>query len=119
MSGLTPIPPRIRKEIAADPFMVICIYESENAPNHDCGGRVQWEHAYLYGGKRINEAWSIVPCCANHNSGRAMVKGYNRYRAIIRADIKDLMTRYPKNNWQQELKYLKGKYEKQILGGDN
>lgn len=107
---LTPIPLKIRAEIAKDPFMTFCIYESRDAPNHECYGRVEWEHAYLYAGKRINEPWAIVPCCTSHNRGSGIVKEYNRYRAIIRADISDLAKRYPKFNWQQEYNYLTKKY---------
>lgn len=110
MPGLTPIPPKVRAAIADDPFMALCVYERQDAPNHDCSGRIEWEHAILYNGKRLNEPWAIIPCCTNHNRGNAMVKEYNRYIALLRADIDDITRRYPKRNWRQELQYLKNKY---------
>ncbi len=116
MAGLTPIPPKVRAQIAKDTFMAFCIYESPQAPNNDCDGRIEWEHAYLYAGKRINEPWAIVPCCTSHNRGRGIVKEYNRYRALLRAKelmpdgLNDLMRRYPKFNWIQEFNYLHLKY---------
>lgn len=111
MANTAPIPPKVRAEIEADPFMAFCIYEDDNAPNHYCSGRVEWEHACLYNGKRINEPWAIVPCCTSHNRGNGLVKDYNRYRALIRADLDDITRRYPKHDWKQQLKYLKSKYE--------
>jgi len=59
-----------------------CIYS-------DCPGKPEWEHAFTYQ-KQINEAWAIVPACAYHHRGKGLDKDYNRYRAIIRADIIDL-----------------------------
>ena len=110
MAGLTPIPPKVKAEIASDPFMAICVYESQDAPNHDCSGRIEWEHAILYAGKRLNEPWAIIPCCTSHNRGQGIVKEYNRYRALLRADLDDISKRYPRHDWKQEFKYLQGKY---------
>lgn len=110
MANTQPVPRKVREQIASDPFMAICIYESPDAPNNDCSGRIEWEHACLYAGKRINEPWAIVPCCTSHNRGQGIVKEYNRYRALLRANLSDLARRYPKHNWQQEFNYLKGKY---------
>ena len=105
------IPPDTRAEIALDPFMRTCIYVSDNAPNKDCYGRVEWEHAWIYAGKQIQEVWAIVPCCTSHNRGKGIVKSYNQYRSIIRADLDDLKKRYPKRNWDQDYLYLTGMYE--------
>lgn len=109
---MRPIPKDLREQIASDPFMRYCVYERNDAPNWYCRGRITWEHAWQYSGKQINEPWAIIPCCEAHNSGEAMVKDYNRYVALLRADIKDLQARYPKKNWAQELKYLSDKYAK-------
>lgn len=109
---MRPIPKKLREQIAQDPFMKTCIYQSRNAPNHNCRGRITWEHAYTYKNRQINEPALIVPCCENHNSGPEMVKDYNRYRAIIRADIEELTKKYPNRNWKQELIYLTNKFNK-------
>jgi len=110
---MRPIPTKLREEIAQDPFMMFCIYERSDAPNHNCNGRITWEHAWAYSGKQINEAWAIVPCCCAHNSGVAMVKDFNRYVALSRANIIDLQKRYPRKNWAQEYKFLSKKYGRQ------
>lgn len=109
---MRPIPPKLRELIAKDPFMKRCIYKSPDAPNRNCCEGIQWEHAAIYARKQINEAWAIVPCCGNHNSGKYMVKDYNLYRALLRADMDDICERYPKRDWRQEFKYLSEKYER-------
>ena len=102
---MRPIPLAMRNQMSADPFMAHCIYPG-------CGGKPEWEHAWIYAGRQINEPWAIVPCCTYHHRGDGLDKDYNRYRSLIRADIDDLCSRMPKKNWRQELKYLKSKYEK-------
>lgn len=117
---MRPIPIKMRMEIAADPFMGACIYDeniegNESAPNHDCDGRIEWEHAWNYAGKQINEPWAICACCTNHNRGNAMDKDYNRYRTLKRGiemvGLPVITAKYPKKNWQQEWNYLKNKFE--------
>ncbi len=107
---MRPIPPKLRKQLALDPFMSRCIYNHIGKGN-ECRGRVEWEHAFLYAGKQINEAWAIVPCCTYHHRGDGLDKDFNRYMAIVRADIKDLQNRMPRNDWSQVLKFLTTKYE--------
>lgn len=109
---MRPIPEKLREQIASDPFMQLCVYERSDAPNHKCRGRITWEHAIIFAGCQVNEAWAIIPCCEAHNSGEAMVKDYNRYIALLRADMKYLKAKYPKRDWEQELKHLKSKYGK-------
>ena len=108
---MRPIPPKLKEQIANDPFMRDCIYRSPDAPNHNCRGRITWEHSFIYKGRQISEAWAIVPCCENHNSGVKMVKASNQYRAIIRADIDDLCKRMPNKDWRQIKKYLCKKFQ--------
>lgn len=105
---MRPIPLKLREEIALDIFMSICIYEFIDK-GHECNGRIEWEHAYSYK-KQINEKWNITPVCTYHHRGNGLDKNYNKYRALIRADIDDLKKRMPRRNWAQELKYLKTKY---------
>lgn len=33
-----------------------------------CAGRITWEHALIFGGKQIDEAWAIVKLCAYHHA---------------------------------------------------
>lgn len=100
---MRPIPIKLREQIAADPFMKRCIYKY-------CQGKPEWEHAFLYAGKQINEVWAIIPVCEHHHRGPGLDKDYNRYRALERADLADLKKRMPKKNWSQIFSFLNLKY---------
>src|SRR3990172_48879 len=99
---MRPIPPKLRKQIADDPFMARCIHEG-------CGGKPEWEHALIYGGKQVNEAWAIVPACEFHHRGAGLDKEYNQFIALMRASYNDL-NKYPKSDWIALRQYLKTKY---------
>lgn len=62
MAMRSPIPPAIRAKLADDPFMTRCIFD-----NSTCDGRIEWQHALTYGGKRVNELYSILPLCSKHH----------------------------------------------------
>lgn len=59
----SPIPAEIRDVLSGDPFMKTCIVA------HECEGRVHFDHAFSYAGKRVNALWSILPLCRKHNMG--------------------------------------------------
>ncbi len=63
MAMRSPIPKEIRDVLSEDTFMRDCIVA------HECEGRIHFDHAFKYAGKRVNELWSILPLCAKHNMG--------------------------------------------------
>ena len=99
--------------MANDNSMLICIYN-----NKDCSRRVEWEHAWNYAGKQIQEEWAIIPCCTYHHRGNGLDKDFNRYKSLIKAfslsdrGLIDIIKKYPRKNWLQEWVYLRNKYEK-------
>lgn len=101
---MRPIPKKIRNRLSDDPFMATCIHN-----NADCKGRVEWEHAFIYAGRQINEEWAIVPCCTYHHRGDGLDKNYNQYRALQRATDEDL-AKYLRVNWDLLKQFLKHKY---------
>jgi len=101
---MRPIPPKLKKQIAADPFMRKCVWTgSEN---------VSWEHCWTYARKQINEAWAIVPLRGdlNTNDMKSEIKEYARYISLLRATPEDL-AKYPRMNWKQEFEYLHSKFK--------
>jgi hypothetical protein len=107
---MRPIQPELREKIAANPFMKHCIYKG-------CNRKPEWEHSFSYGGRdekggrgQINEEWAIIPVCAYHHRGKGLDKEYNRYRALMRADLDDLERRMPRFPWRITLNYLKSKF---------
>jgi hypothetical protein len=86
--------------------------------NEDCNGAhllgaVEWEHAFMYAGKQVNEWWAIVPVCWHHHRGGGLDKEFNRYRALVRMDEEDLREakkKYPRVDWASERSRLIRKY---------
>lgn len=101
---MRPIPLKLRTQIATDPFMKRCIHKG-------CLGEPEWEHCFIYGGKQINEAWAIVPCCTFHHRGSGFDKNFNQYVALCRASPDDL-AKYPKKDWATLKTYLNKIYAK-------
>lgn len=99
---MRPIPTTLRRKIANDPFMQRCIYAG-------CPGHPEWEHAMIYSGKQINEAWAIVPVCTYHHRGEGLDKQYNQYVALSRASPDDL-AKYPKTDWEHLRQHLNSLY---------
>jgi hypothetical protein len=100
---LTPIPAKLRQQIAQDPYMKACIYPH-------CYGKPEWEHAFLYANKRINEAWAIVPVCTYHHRMAGLDKRYNEYHALRRASDADL-AKYPRRDWKALKTHLNSLYD--------
>lgn len=90
---MRPIPLKLRNQIADDPYMKTCARSNE-----ECQGRITWEHAFIYSGKQINEAWSIIPLCEFHHLGKGLNKRINEQIALSRATDEDL-AKYPKRDW--------------------
>lgn len=98
------IPPKLTAEMEADPYYKFC-----SRADSECQGRITWEHAFVWGGKQINEKWAIIPLCVYHHLGEGLVKEINQHIALSRATLGDLF-KYPKTDWWQLFKYLHGKY---------
>ena len=106
---MRPIPPALRKQLAASQFMQQCCFKG-------CGHKeVEWNHALFYAGQQINEWYAIVPLCDYHHRGNngtiwQDVRDYCE-RLAIEQGLEHLQIHYPKSNWKQRYDYLK-KYEK-------
>jgi len=109
---MTPIPPKIRRQIDEDSFYKICIHIGKDG--HVCEGRLTMEHAWLYAGEQIQEIWAIVPCCwAKNVDVSSDDKRWNQYVALLRATDDDLK-KFPKKDWVQELKFLTDEFKAEI-----
>ena len=83
------IPPRLRADMAADPYYQICCRR-----DGECSGRITWEHAFTFAGRQVQEKWAIIPLCWWHHLGRGLNKAINRIIAIGRATPEEL-AKYP------------------------
>ena len=81
MAMRCPIPKQMRETLGADLFMKKCIVAN------NCEGRVEYDHAFTYAGRRVNELWAILPLCTKHNHG--VTKEVQRAREVnLRVRIK-------------------------------
>lgn len=94
------IPPKLRVQLASDLYMGVCARR-----NAECEGRITWEHAWLYAGKQIQEAWAIIPLCEHHHLGTGLHKPTNQLIALNRATPEELK-KYPNVDWEKERKRL-------------
>ncbi len=97
---MRPIPLKLKNTLAADPY-----YEQCARSGHDCQGPITWEHAFIYAGKQINEAWAIIPLCVYHHLGAGLNKRVNEYIALRNA-TEEQLAKYPRVNWKQLLDKL-------------
>lgn len=102
---MIPIPPKLRKDLADDPYMRACII-----PDGKCDGCIEWHHAIIYGNKRLQKKYAILPLCTFHHRGangtiQSKDKLYAEWVALIRAGSQ-INTDCPKVDWTQRKKYL-------------
>lgn len=108
------IPLKLRKQLADDPEYRLCSL----CKHGECGGRITWEHAIIYAGKKVQERWAIIPLCEKHHAVNSyqdagtMNKEMNIWVALNRASDEEL-TRFSKaTNYQAKRDYLNSKYGK-------
>lgn len=93
-----PIPLRIREELENDPYMTRCILEFLPP----CNGRIEWQHAMTYAGKRVNELYTILPLCQKHHKEQGAFRSQQewaiRERILHFGAGKKFATKYPKSN---------------------
>src|SRR5258708_7866297 len=90
------IPEDMREELAADAFMHNCIINDAL-----CEGRIEWNHAFTYAGKRINELWGLLPMCHLHHDQQAkwrpLIDEVMRKRIRHLGAAEDFKRKYPKS----------------------
>ena len=92
-----PVPAEMREQLADDPFMQSCIIG-----NIQCEGRIEWNHAFSYSGKRQNKLWALIPMCHFHHYHEANLKSEIRQAMRTRIwyfeDEHNFRIEYPKSN---------------------
>lgn len=110
------IPPDILNEILADPIYTACLRQIYFR-DHECQGRITFEHAIKWQGRRLNTVWAIIPICEYAHSvgiyqnNGILNKEKNVFLALSRAPEEELK-KYSKGIDYIKLKnYLKEKFE--------
>lgn len=113
---MRPIPEKLRRTMEADPMMKVCIHNNADCRNEWGSARparAEWEHAFIYAGRQINEWWAIIGVCWFHHRGPGLDKDFNRYRCLIRmseSDLAEAQKKYPAVDWIRERDRLRKKY---------
>ena len=108
---MRPISPKVKQALLNEKQE--CYRKNEGT----CKGRLTLDHVWIYAGRQIDEHWAILWTCAFHHDvdqfqgGGNLDRDLSKYVSLKKATTQDL-AKYPKKDWQQEIKRLKEKYEK-------
>lgn len=81
-----------------------------------CAGGITWEHALIYAGRQIDEAWAIIKLCEKHHGVNsyqdvtAVDKERSIWVALNKATDKELLQYSKVINYVKERKRLNEKY---------
>jgi hypothetical protein len=109
---MRPIPLSHRKIIDSDPyFKVSCL----SGKHPDFANRIVIHHSFQYAGRQISELWNYCPLLeSEHSPYSGSPSAHNDKKvsdrvkliALARADLDDLKKRFPKKDWDQEIKAI-------------
>lgn len=111
------IPLKRRSEMSLDPYYKSCARQ-EARHDHDCEGRITWEHAIVHAGSKVQESWALVPLCEWAHSvnscqdGGGLDKEVNVWLAINRATDDQLRQVSKVINYIRMREFLNKKYGK-------
>lgn len=91
------IPKKLRRELERDPDFAYkgclrrrLLHDHNCAPHPMTRQLIEWEHAFIYAGKQVQEKWAIIPICWWAHSGPGLNKEINQWIALNRASDEDL-----------------------------
>lgn len=116
VSGMRKIPPKLREEMADDPYYGKCSFRALEHVTGPCGGCITWEHSIIYAGKQLNEKWAIIPLCEKHHGVGAyqditcINKELSEWVALNRASNDELAVISKAIDYQLKRDFLNKKY---------
>jgi len=110
---MTIIPLKMRRQMEQMPYYHTCARAHEgncsNLFNRPGKIIITWEHSWIYGGKKIQEIWAIIPLCWYHHQGPGENKALSQLISLARATEDDLKL-YPKMPWAVHLRKLRKRF---------
>lgn len=108
---------KVRKEIGADPEYSRCGLQGLHQDTiGSCGGRITREHAMINAGKKIQQQWAIIPCCARHHGVDQFQDAHTeapkemRVWVALNRATEDELLEYPRSNYVQARARLNQRY---------
>ena len=99
------IPPKLREEMAADPFYQRCCLSGALATNT----KVEWHHNFQYAGRQVQEKWCILPLAQQIHADIAYHKEECDWIMLNRAD-EETLRRFSRANLIAKRERLNAKY---------
>lgn len=105
------ISPQVKKILEQEPN--VCARRFDG----DCDGRITWEHALIFAGRQIDEAWAIIKICEYHHAvdrhqdGSGLDKQKNIWIALNRATDEELEKYSKVVNYKKERERLNKIYD--------
>lgn len=117
---MTTIPKKQRAEMEQDPFYHTCA-RNEALHDHECQGdpirgaygrMIEWEHALISKGRKVQKRFAIVPICWWSHRGPGLNKEINVWIALNRASDDELLelSRLGGRDYFRYRHYLNGKF---------
>lgn len=111
---MRPINSKLRKELENDQFYKKCCLTGFDR------FKIDWHHCFQFQGSQIDEKWNIIPVWDKKHSPQGHPDSiHNCKETRERAELialkrapKDVFIRFKKANFDQRLKYLQNKYDK-------
>jgi hypothetical protein len=108
---MRPVSQRVKKILLSQPD--VCSREREG----NCQGRITWEHALIFAGRQIDEAFAILKICAFHHEVNeyqgcgGMNKKLHVYLALKRATKEELDAISKAKDYHKLLEQLTKEFE--------
>lgn len=99
---MRPISKKVKDVLLKDPRMRFC-----GINDHDCEGKIDFHHVWIYGGKQLDEPWAIVGACQFHHRQAENPPIKRKFQIIsLKQATKEDLLKYNKKDWNQLCKYL-------------
>lgn len=108
------IPKKLREELRRDPYYRHCALEGLHG--HECAGRVTWEHALTFEGKKVQMRFCLVPLCEKAHAvcrfqdAGTLRKDMNVWVALNRASEEEIDALSKAVDYIRKREYLNEKY---------
>jgi hypothetical protein len=81
---MRPIPPKLKKEMASDPYYEQCCISRRRTE------KIDWHHNLIYAGRQVNEKWCILPLATSIHKNIEKYKEQCDWIMVNRATDSDL-----------------------------
>ena len=103
---MTPIPPKLRQEMADDLFYKQCCITGKTDE------KIEWHHSYRFAGKNVQEKWRILPLAKSVHDNITYYQEQCEHIMLNRADEATLKKYSKAVDLIRKRDYLNKKYEK-------